>query len=108
MAFMNQEIKKRIVAQIKQQLPGLKFTAKVEHCSTIIISVNIKKNDAFYDQAPHSVNEYYYQNHNYSDGQKKVIAELIDAIKKGGDWYDNSDAMTDYFDTAFYFRINLT
>ena len=31
--------------------------------------------------------------------------ELIAAMK-GNMWYDNSDAMTDYFDTAYYIDIN--
>jgi hypothetical protein len=26
---------------------------------------------------------------------------------KGNEWYDNSDSMTDYFDTAYYLRINV-
>jgi len=26
---------------------------------------------------------------------------------KGDQWYDNSDAMTDYFDTAYYMDINV-
>jgi hypothetical protein len=29
------------------------------------------------------------------------------AAMKGEMWYDNSDAMTDYFDTAFYTDINI-
>jgi len=26
---------------------------------------------------------------------------------KGADWYDNSDAQTDYFDTAYYVDVNV-
>lgn len=37
----------------------------------------------------------------------KMIAEIEKAIKKIGNWYDRSDSMTDYFETAFYYNINV-
>jgi len=51
------------------------------------------------------VNLYWIQDH-YSG---KAL-EAMQAIKKAlmaGDYYDRSDAMTDYFDTAYYFHCNI-
>ena len=37
----------------------------------------------------------------------RMIVEIEEAIKKSGDWYDDSDAMSDYFDTAFYYELSV-
>lgn len=37
----------------------------------------------------------------------KMIDEIEKAIRKIGNWYDKSDTMTDYFDTAFYYNIGI-
>ncbi|SFP01942.1 hypothetical protein [Hydrogenimonas thermophila] len=37
----------------------------------------------------------------------KMIAEIEKAIRKIGNWYDRSDSMTDYFETAFYYDIDV-
>ena len=43
--------------------------------------------------------------------QAKKIVEIMKTapanVKGGRAWYDNSDAMTDYFDTAYYTHINV-
>ncbi len=44
---------------------------------------------------------------NYFDGKvKEFFIELFQAMK-GNKWYDNSDIMTDYFDTAYYMDVNV-
>ena len=42
----------------------------------------------------------------YEGTAKKFLTKLLAAMK-GTKWYDNSDAMTDYFDTAWYNSIKL-
>ena len=51
------------------------------------------------------MNPYWFQDH--FDGKAKAF--LTEAFKalKSADYYDNSDAMTDYFDTAYYFGIGI-
>jgi len=45
---------------------------------------------------------------NYFRGAfKKYLINLEKLIKKHGDWFDQSDSQTDYFNTAFYIDINL-
>jgi hypothetical protein len=51
------------------------------------------------------VNPYWYQEH-FTGKSKEFLDEIIPALKSA-DWYDNSDAMTDYFDTCYYFDVNI-
>ena len=37
----------------------------------------------------------------------KMIAEIEEAIRKLGDWYDRSNVTVDYFETAFYYNISV-
>jgi len=37
----------------------------------------------------------------------KVIKKAPALAEGGREWYDRSDAMTDYFDTAFYYNISI-
>ena len=37
---------------------------------------------------------------------QQFFEELFAAVKSAG-WYNNSDAMIDYFDTAYYFDVNV-
>ena len=60
-----------------------------------------RPNTTGYDQ----VNPYWFQDH-YDGVAKEFLSEAFAALKSA-DYYDNSDAMTDYFDTAYYFDINI-
>jgi hypothetical protein len=54
-----------------------------------------------YDQ----VNPYWFQDH-YDGDAKAFLTEAFKALKSA-DWYDESDAMTDYFNTAYYVDVNI-
>lgn len=41
----------------------------------------------------------------YKDKTHAFVTEILAVMKEG--WYDNSDAMTDYFDTAWYNHISI-
>jgi hypothetical protein len=51
------------------------------------------------------VNPYWFQDH-YDGKAKAFLTEAFKALKSA-DWYDESDAMTDYFNTAYYVDINI-
>jgi hypothetical protein len=51
------------------------------------------------------VNPYWFQEH-YNGESYHFLKEVITALKSG-DWYDNSDAQIDYFDTAYYYHVNV-
>ena len=55
------------------------------------------------------VNRYHVEQWHREAGEHKIadfFKELIEAML-GADWYDNSDSMMDYFDTAYYMDINV-
>ena len=54
------------------------------------------------------VNQYWMQD-THSGEALKVLQGVIDVIKTAPDrkWYDKSDAMTDYFDTAYYIHLSV-
>ena len=132
MAYMSQEKKAKIVAKIKPILAqyGIKATFSVRSHSTFVVNIKAGKIDFIgnyietdknkhygqpmsQDQVNHilkynalDINPYWYHEH-FSGKAKEFLVELFGHIKKAGDWYDNSDAMTDYFDTAFYVDVNI-
>ena len=57
-----------------------------------------------YDQV--QVNHYHLQNYGV---HKSLFEKIVEIIKTAPSkkWYNNSDAMIDYFDVAFYFDLNV-
>ena len=126
MAYMNQARKAVIKANLDKALKGtgVKYSLK---CSNLSITCTIKSapvdfiansnetcgadfyqtsrgfqtNTSGYDQ----VNHYHYRDH-YSGKAKELMTKIVTAIYSG-DYYDRSDAMSDYFDTAYYAHINV-
>jgi hypothetical protein len=127
MAYVNQEMKSKIAAAVKPILAkyGVKGSLSVRNHMAIVLTLKSGKidfignsnrvcgnshyqlsrgftpNTSGYD----SVNKYWYQDH-YDGLAQAFIAEAIIALQSAG-WYDRSDAMTDYFDTAYYIDINI-
>lgn len=127
MAYMNQERKATIANALKPILAkyGVKGSLSVRHHSSIVLTLKsgsidfignsnrvcgndhyqvsrgFRPNNSGYDQ----VNPYWFQDH-YDGLAKDFLTEAFEALKSAG-WYDRSDAMTDYFDTAYYVDINI-
>jgi hypothetical protein len=127
MAYMNQERKAKIAQALKPVLAkyGVKGTLSVRNHLAICLTLKsgpidfiansnrvcgndfyqvargFKPNDTGYDQ----VNPYHFQNH-YDGVAKEFLTEALKALK-AADYYDRSDAMTDYFDTAYYYDLNI-
>lgn len=124
MAFISNETKATIAANIKPVLKkyGVKATLAVRDHRTIVLNVrsgpidfienyidnvsvtcadehNLRENRSI------SVNPYWFQDH-FTGTAKKFLTEALAALKSAG-WYDRSDIMTDYFDTAYYVDINI-
>ena len=111
MAFISQKEKKELSVGIKQVLKkyGMKGTIGVNHHSRLVVNVQSGVLD-FTGHFTHGdgyiqVNEYHIDNH-YSGVIKNFLNELLKAMK-GTKWYNNSDAMVDYFDIAYYTDINI-
>jgi hypothetical protein len=127
MAYMNQERKAKIAQALKPVLAkfGVKGTLRVRNHMAITLTLKSGKIDFIansnrvcgnnhyqvsrgfrpntnsYDQ----VNPYWFQDH-YDGVAKEFLTEAFKALK-AADYYDNSDAMTDYFDTAYYYDLNI-
>lgn len=122
MAYMNQD-KKRVIKAALDKIAkpyGIKYSLRVNSHMSITCTItaapidfigNFKAvtGDKFkMDGAlSHhiSVNPYWYQDH-FTGKPREVIGQLIEALK-AANYYDRSDAMTDYFDTAYYFNLNI-
>jgi len=107
MAYVSQEDKKKLAPAIKEVLKKYKVKASiaVRHHSTLV--VNIKEGAVPFKPSDHyQVNEYHYENH-YADNPTLVsfLSELISAMK-GPDYFNNDDAMTDYYHRSHYTDIN--
>jgi hypothetical protein len=115
MAYFTKEMKKDLAPRIKSILKkyGMKGTLAVDNYSTLVCNIKSGKLDIIeaagcreYNREYIQVNHYWI-NENYDD--KEVAAflnELVDAMK-GPDFFDESDAMTDYFHCSHYIRINV-
>jgi hypothetical protein len=53
------------------------------------------------------INPYWFHEH-FTGKAKSALTEIFAAMKKAGEWYDKSDAQTDYFNTAYYVDVNVT
>ena len=131
MAYMNGERKAKIATAIKPILAkyGLKGSLSVRNHSSIVLTLksgkidfieNYIKTDAEKPYAKHfsadqvayirknqsiDVNPYWFQEH-FSGVAKDFLSEAFQALK-AADWYDESDAQTDYFNTAYYVNLNI-
>jgi hypothetical protein len=127
MAYVNQDIKSQISKAIKPILAkyGIKGSLSVRNHMSIVLTLQSGKIDFIGNSnrvcsasryqvsngfTPNtngytSVNKYWYQDH-YDGVAKEFITEAIAALQSAG-WYDRTDAMTDYFDIAYYIDINI-
>lgn len=126
MAYMSQERKAKLVPSMKAvcEKYGVKASYAVRHHSTLVITLKQGKLDFiknFNDESVArdpcgvrrinvakdyiDVNPYWFQEH-FTGDCKDFLTELF-AAAKGTEWYDRSDAQTDYFDTAYYIDVNV-
>ena len=115
MAYMNQQMKATIAKNLKPVLKkfGVKGSLSVRNHSTIVLTLKTGKIDFFADYGDREdarkfgidVNPYWFHEH-FTGKSKQFLTEAFRALKSAN-WYDDSDIQTDYFNTAYYFRINV-
>ena len=116
MAYVSQEMKKKLAPGIKAVLKkyGMKGTIAVRHHMSLVVNIKSGKLDVL---GALPVGEYvprdyiqvnpYWSEENYNC--PKVVAflsELKEAME-GPDFFDHSDPMTDYFHRSHYIAINV-
>jgi hypothetical protein len=125
MAYMSQEKKAQIAAQIKPILKryGVKGTLAVDHHSTLVLNIKsgtldfIKNYNETTSRRPGGfqngsaaekhicVNPYWYDDHFGDKVIKKFFKEVFNALNDGN--HDRSDSQSDYFDVGWYVRLNI-
>lgn len=111
MAYVSQTMKAELAPAIKAicKKYGIKGSLAVRHHSTLVLNIKSGKidfaKDSTSDNFNYQVNTYHTDSH-YTGKAKKFFAEVIAAMK-GPKFFDNSDAMTDYFHVSHYIDINL-
>ena len=117
MAYVSQDLKKKLAPAIKAVLKkyGLKGSVAVNHYSTLVVNIKSGVLDLIGDVNKasqrevvgyHQVNVYHAESWASDPKIKALYKELIAAMK-GDSWFDKSDIMTDYFHTAYYLSINV-
>lgn len=129
MAYISQEMKKELAPGIKAVFKkyGLKGSIAIRHHMRLEVTIRSGDidfisivNDRNIEKAErkgltykpiygyHQAYPYYSDQHENDQNciMEKCLNELRDAMR-GTLWYDNSDSMTDYFDTAYYMTINI-
>ena len=128
MAYMNQTKKQTIASKVKPILAkyGMKGSLSVRNHSTIVLKLTSGPIDFIGDLTTQrqfgyvsyelnkdemrkryelSINPYWYHEH-YTGTALAFLSEIIPAMKSA-DWYDDSDAQVDYFNTAYYYDVNV-
>ena len=126
MAYVSQEMKSKLSPTVKALLKkyGLKGSLSVRHHSTLVLTVNsgridfIKNFNETCERIPRpehlpfqpaeksiQVNTYWAHEH-FSGKAKDFLVQAVAALK-GPDFFDHSDAQTDYFHCSHYVDINI-
>lgn len=116
MAFIKTEEVAQIRKELKEAFPQLKFGVRKHHHSSVDVTIKagtVDFSDILDDNGYSQVNQYWLTE-NRVGKHVKLFEKIIDIIKTapakvpgGRAWFDESDSMTDYFHTAFYFSINV-
>jgi hypothetical protein len=129
MAYISTDEVKEVRKALKERFKNkLKFSVRREHYSSLAVSImsgeinfydgSLDREDPWNKEAPahkfdgyEQINNYYPENYGkHAEMFKDIITIMKTAPAKaegGREWYDRSDAMVDYFDTAFYTNLTI-
>lgn len=104
MAYINKETTAKIRKALKDKYPNFVISVTMSNHSSVNIA--IMKSSLFSGITHEQINHYWIKEH-YPEEQAAFLSDVLKTVKDVGEWYDNSDAMTDYFDTAFYINMSV-
>ena len=126
MAYISTEEVAAIRKELKKELPEYKFSVTKHHHSSVTVAfmkgpafAEFQSRDRYTGEFKDDVIEgheqlnHYWAMDFYGEKNGALIKKVEKIIKTapakagGREWYDKSDAMTDYFDTAFYMSIHV-
>ena len=118
MAYISATDVQAIRTELKQKFPKWKFAVR-KGAGSLSVDVNIMQGTASFDdhfsngRRYAQVNQYWIADH-FKDSSERQAIEMINEImhnapgRAGGKvFFDESDAMTDYFHTAFYTHLSI-
>jgi len=105
MAYISQEMKKKLAPAIKAVLKkyDMKGSIAIDNHSSLV--VNVKSGKINFGDDRIQAHPYHIES-NYHGVARRFMEEIFSAMR-GDIWYDNSDSQIDYFDTAYYLRVNI-
>ena len=111
MAYVSKQDKAELAPAIRAVLKkyDMKGSISIRHYSTLVVKIKQGAID-FADYFTHGegyiqVNEYWIDSH-YQGIHRAFLSELLTAMK-GPKYFNNDDAMTDYFHRSHYTDINI-
>lgn len=113
MAWVDQQKKARIAAELKKVMPkGWRYSLAVHHHSTLCLTISAAPVDliALNIRRPENKGAYlrlnaHHLSHEYQGDLLQVFNAINDALNLEN--YDNSDIQTDYFDVGHYVDIRI-
>ena len=109
MAYVSQEMKKELAVDIKKVLKKYGCKGNIGVKNHMSLYVDIMEGPIDFDfshgEGYSQVNTYWIDDH-YKGIAKQFLNELLTAMK-GPNYYNNDNAMIDYFDIAYYIHINV-
>lgn len=115
MAYISANEVKAIRTELKAQFPDYKFSVKKGYNGSSV-DVTIQQGpvdfaEVFNDRTGYAqINQYHLYHYGKYEAFFKRILEIVKsapALVGGREWFDESDAMVDYFHTAYYIHINV-
>ena len=113
MAYINAEEVRAIRIALKAEYPDFKFSVKKGYNGSSVDVTVVEGPTDFSDITDRGyaqINQYhthmYGRHQKFFDNIVKII-KTAPALAGGKVWFDESDAMTDYFHIAYYFHINV-
>ena len=108
MAYVNKETKKELAPAIKKVLAeyGVKGTIRINNHSMLVVTLRKVPDGLFTaEEIENGVNVYHIDRF-FEGTAKKFLNKLLDAMK-GPKYFNNDDAMTDYFHRSHYTDIKI-
>ena len=107
MAYVSQADKKDLAPAIKTVLKkyNMKGSISVRNHSTLVVKITQGAIEFDTCEGYHDVNVYWIDTH-FAGIERDFLNELLDAMK-GTKYFNNDDAMTDYFSRSHYTDITI-
>ena len=107
MAYVSQEMKKSLAPTIKAILKkySVKGSISVQNHSTLVVNLKEGAIDFIAQNTHYQVNEYHIESQ-WAGVAQTFLLELLEAMK-GPTYFNEDDAMTDYFHRSHYTSINV-